>query len=160
MTEQQRENLAIRYNTLLTLDQIARARPPLDRPEALVGRVSQSYMMSRNSGPSAEAELQHEEEEEELIEEDECPESDDDENLTYLLFEPGRELSEEEAQYIWADNSAYKDVRKELQAKKKGRHFFKPKDTKNKKGGGKSEGKGSRLLDSKLENRRPNLVAL
>ena len=86
---------------------------------------------------------EHEEEEEELIFEEDEPESDGEGNLTYLLFDQSREYTEEETQYIWAYNSAYRDVRKDLQARRKGRQYFKPKDSafRNKKGGGKGSNK-------------------
>ena len=41
---------------------------------------------------------------------------------------------EEEAQYIYAYNSAYKDVRRELQAHRKGRQFFKKGNSRKRKG--------------------------
>ncbi|CAK8993884.1 unnamed protein product [Durusdinium trenchii] len=144
LSEQQRENLAIKYNALLTFDQIARALRPLDRPEALVGKVSKTFLMGRSEA-TEQSEAFHEgehedlEEEEELLFEEDEPESDGEGNLTYLVFDPSREYTEEETQYIWAYNSAYRDVRKDLQARRKGRQFFKPKDSaqRNKKGGGK-----------------------
>ncbi|CAK9075796.1 Uncharacterized protein SCF082_LOCUS36656 [Durusdinium trenchii] len=141
LSEQQRENLAIKYNALLTFDQIARALRPLDRPEALVGKVSKTFLMGRSEA-TEQSEAFHEgehedlEEEEELLFEEDEPESDGEGNLTYLVFDPSREYTEEETQYIWAYNSAYRDVRKDLQARRKGRQFFKPKDSaqRNKKG--------------------------
>lgn len=63
LTEQQRENLAIRYNALLTFDQIARALRPLDRPEALVLRrwpQRGDLAISRTSGhPRARVVIVH-----------------------------------------------------------------------------------------------------
>ena len=44
------------------------------------------------------------------------PESDGQGNFTQMLFDPDYEYDEEEANFIWAYNSAYKDVRKELQS--------------------------------------------
>ena len=48
-------------------------------------------------------------------------------------------------QFVWAYNMAYKDVRKEMQSRRKGRQFFKPKGVKKgfDKGKGKSGGKKS-----------------
>ena len=65
-----------------------------------------------------------------------------------VMFDTNEEFTEEEAAYIYAYNSAYKDVRRELQARRKGRQFFKPrggviKKGKNKGNKGQSKGKGS-----------------
>lgn len=125
---------------MLTFDQAASVLRPLDRPDALVHRVSKNYAMTARPGdrnheeedPPAQGDEEWPEcfDDEEMIpvdpEEDE-PESDGEGNLTYLLFNPEEEYNEDEAAYIWAYNSAYRDVRKELQARKKGRQFFKPK---------------------------------
>ena len=148
LTEPQRENLAIKYHALLTFDQVARALRPLDRPEALVGKVNKTFLLQQENAEETPSAVLPEDEDDELIEDnEEEPESDGDGNLTYLLFDQDREYTEEETQYIWAYNSAYRDVRKDLQARKKGRHFFKPKESKNKKGDGrgfKGKGKGGR----------------
>ena len=163
LSEQQRENLAIKYNALLTFDQIARALRPLDRPEALVGKVSKTFLMGRSEA-TEQSEAFHEgehedlEEEEELLFEEDEPESDGEGNLTYLVFDPSREYTEEETQYIWAYNSAYRDVRKDLQARRKGRQFFKPKDSaqRNKKGGGKGRFGKSRSFSKGRQPDRQN----
>eukprot|EP00913_Durusdinium_trenchii_P032045 g30012.t1 len=65
---------------------------------------------------------------------DEPPESDGEGNLTFLYYDPNAEYMEEEAQYIYAYNSAYKDVRRELQAHRKGRQFFKKGNSRKRKG--------------------------
>lgn len=137
LTEQQRENLAIKYHALLTFDEVARALRPLDRPEALVNKVNKAFLMHREPEKETTAEVSPDENEEELVEdsEEDEPESDGEGNLTFLLFDQNREYTEEETQYIWAYNSAYRDVRKDL-ARKKGRNFSKPKETKNRGGAG------------------------
>lgn len=135
LTDQQRENLAIKHNALLNFDQVAAALRPLDRPEALMNRVAKTFLTA-DHGSDPNATWDHdvgygaEEEEEELIADFDMidPESDGEGGLARLYFDPNREYEEEEAQYIWAYNMAYyKDVRKELQSRRKGRNFFKPK---------------------------------
>ena len=148
---------------LLTFDQIARALRPLDRPEALVDKVSKTFLMGRSEATEQseafhEGEHEDPEEEEELLFEEDEPESDGEGNLTYLVFDPSREYTEEETQYIWAYNSAYRDVRKDLQARRKGRQFFKPKDSaqRNKKGGGKGRFGKSRSFSKGRQPDRQN----
>jgi len=77
------------------------------------------------------------------------PESDGQDNFTYLMCDPDYENDEEEANFVWAYNSAYKDVRKELQARRKDRQFYKPKPAVVKKGkteGSANFGKGKATL--------------
>ena len=116
-------------------------------------KVTKSYAAVRTEG-EAEGEYENgddEEEDEEELQADEGesgPESDGNGNLTYLMFDTNEEFTEEEAAYIYAYNSAYKDVRRELQARRKGRQFFKPRGGVIKKGKkkahkGQSKGKGS-----------------
>eukprot|EP00913_Durusdinium_trenchii_P034108 g31923.t1 len=126
LSDQQRESLAIKHNALLTFDQVAQALRPLDRPEALVHKVAKNFVTATKEDqnefeeiPTGEAD---EYDDEDL---DEPPESDGEGNLTFLYYDPNAEYTEEEAQYIYAYNSAYKDVRRELQAHRKGRQFFK-----------------------------------
>ena len=132
LTDQQRENLAIKHNALLGFDQVAAALRPLDRPEALMNRVAKTFLTADyGSDPNStwDPSTEFEAEDEELIADLEMidPESDGEGGLARLYFDPDREYEEEEAQYIWAYNMAYKDVRKELQSRRKGRNFFKPK---------------------------------
>ncbi|CAL1162757.1 unnamed protein product [Cladocopium goreaui] len=84
LSEPQRENLAIKYDALLTFDQIATALRPLDRPEALMGKVNKAYMTSLGDVPQSAHDHAEEVEdgepgddlcEDELLEDDE-PESD------------------------------------------------------------------------------------
>eukprot|EP00435_Cladocopium_sp_Y103_P070861 s172_g36.t1 len=144
----QRESLAVKYNALLTFDQAAAALRPLDRPEALVSKVSKTYMTSAQADNEALDDEQNDEDDDELQPaEDEFsgPESDGHGNFTYMLFDPEQEYDEDEANFVWAYNSAYKDVRKELQARRKGRQFYKPKTGVAKKGknkGSQHSGKG------------------
>ena len=126
LSDSQREAMAVKYNALLTFDQAAAALRPLDRPDALVQKVNKNYMTAIEDDKSYENDEQADNaEEEELIEGSEGPESDGDGNLTFLVFDPQQEYTEEETNYIWAYNSAYKDVRRELQSRRKGRQFFK-----------------------------------
>ncbi|CAL1127455.1 unnamed protein product, partial [Cladocopium goreaui] len=117
LNDLQRENLAVRYNALLTFDQAAAALRPLDRPEALMSRVAKTYVTSTQVDGELEDEQTNEDDDELQPDEDELsgPESDGRGNFTYMLFDPEQEYDEDEANYVWAYNSAYKDVRKELQ---------------------------------------------
>ena len=147
LNDLQRENLAVRYNALLTFDQAAAALRPLDRPGALMPRVAKTYVTSTQVDGELEDEQTNEDDDELQPDEDELsgPESDGRGNFTYMLFDPEQEYDEDEANYVWAYNSAYKDVRKELQARRKGRQFYKPKAGVAKKGknkGNQNSGKG------------------
>ena len=151
LDDTQREAMAVKHNSMLTFEQVANALRPLDRPEALVTKVSKTYAVARSEDETEgyeEAEGEDDEEELQRDEEDSGPESDGNGNLTYLMFDTNEEFTEEEAAYIYAYNSAYKDVRCENQARRKGRQFFKPrggviKKGKNKGNKGQSKGKGS-----------------
>ena len=147
LTDAQRESLAVRYNSMMTFDQVAAVLRPLDRPDALVQKVNKTYMTASSENKS-ERENEVEESEEELVADDqegsEGPESDGEGNLTYMLFDPNLEYNEDEATYIWAYNSAYKDVRRELQARRKGRQFYKSKENVTKKGKTKGSKGGQR----------------
>ena len=153
LSDAQRETMAVKYNALLTFDQAAAALRPLDRPDALVQKVAKTfYGAGATEMPEAEEEELQPDYPEEFENVEDIPESDGDGNLTYLVFDDNREYTEEEAAYVWAYNSAYKDARRELQAARKGRQFFKKgagKGSKGGKKGGKSKkgsgsGKGSR----------------
>ena len=151
LNDTQREAMAVKYNSMLTFEQVATALRPLDRPEALVTKVSKTYAVVRSEDETEgyeEAEGEDDEEELQRDEEDSGPESDGNGNLAYLMFDTNEEFTEEEVAYIYAYNSAYKDVRRELQARRKGRQFFKPrggviKKGKNKGNKGQSKEKGS-----------------
>ena len=147
LNDLQRENLAVKYNALLTFDQAAAALRPLDRPEALMSRVAKTYVSSTQVDGELDDEQTNEDDDELQLDEDELsgPESDGHGNFTYMLFDPEQEYDEDEANFVWAYNSAYKDVRKELQARRKGRQFYKPKAGVAKKGknkGNQNSGKG------------------
>ena len=139
LSETQKEALAIKYNSLLPFEQMAAALRPLDRPEALVHRVAKTFLAAGSKDDEEAAEEVDYEDEELVPDEDweEGPESDGEGGMNYLLFDTHQEYTEEEANYIWAYNSAYKDIRKELQARRKGRQFYKPKGRSVAKGSGK-----------------------
>ncbi len=149
LSDAQREQLAIKHNALLTFDQVARALRPLDRPEALLNKVSKTFLVgersSENSTYAAVASGEMEVEDELVPDEGTDLESDGEGGLKELMFDPEREYAEDEMQFVWAYNMAYKDVRKEMQSRRKGRQFFKPKGVKKgfDKGKGKSGGKKS-----------------
>ena len=159
LTEVQRESLAIKHSALLTFDQVATALRPLDRPEALMHKVagpsSQAPKVFAMAEDQAEAVGGEEENDEEELVADLAefpdPESDGDGGLAQLYFDPDQEYNEEEAQYIWAYNMAYKDVRKELQSRRKGRQFYKPKGSS--KGGVKGKFKGKRADGGKKSSK-------
>ena len=169
LSESQREAIAIKYNALLSFEEVAVALRPLDRPEALMkpGAGATSTTLAMTSGQPYEWEYDEEHLPNEGYYEDEWPEERDGEPEDYvggppapeegaMFFEMDREYDEDEALYIWAYNDAYQqllqesqeghsaaypaysDVRKELQARRKGRQFFKPE-----KGKGKSRGRSS-----------------
>ena len=168
LSDQQRKNLAIRHNAMMTFEEVANALRPLDRPKALVNKVSKNFVTAYGSaeasndgqdhGDEAEA---NEEVEMQYAEDEDLPESDGEGNLVYLCFDPEKEHTEEEAMYIYAYNSAYNDVRRELQANRKGRQFFKNKGygkkskqmTKGKKGHHKGQQKGNRMTPEDLQNK-------
>ncbi|CAK8990659.1 Integrase catalytic domain-containing protein, partial [Durusdinium trenchii] len=127
LSDAQREAMAVKYNALLTFEQAAAALRPLDRPDALVQKVAKTFATSSGHHDYEEDEDDELVPDEVQAEEDdeEGPESDGQGNLTFLCFDPAEEYTEEEATYICAYNSAYKDVRRELQARRKGRQFFK-----------------------------------
>jgi len=138
LTDLQRENLAIKHNALLSFEAVSRALRPLDRPEALLQKVSKHFLVADHpSQQHASGEFDDEEmipDQGDAAEDSDDLQSDGEGGLAELMFDPEREYDESEIQYIWAYNMAYKDVRKEMQARRKGRQFFKPK--------GKEKGKG------------------
>ena len=148
LSDSQRESLAIKYQAMMTFEQAAAALRPLDRPEALVTKVARTFVTGASSQDVVDEEWHDDLEEEELQPDEEDgagPESDGEGNLTYMLFDPDQEYAEEEANYIWAYNSAYKDVRRELQSRRKGRNFFRP-----------SKGKGGVMKKGKTKGKRPS----
>ena len=158
LTESQRESLAIKHSALLTFEQVATALRPLDRPEALMHKVagpsSQAPKVYALAEDPVETGNGEENDEEELVADltdFPDPESDGDGGLAQLYFDPDQEYNEEEAQYIWAYNMAYKDVRKELQSRRKGRQFYKPKGSS--KGGVQGKFKGKKGDGGKKSSR-------
>ena len=172
LSESQREAIAIKYNALLSFEEVAVALRPLDRPEALMKPIAgtASSALATASGQAYEWEYDEEHLPDEVYYEDEWQGEHDGEPDDYvagspeegtMFFEMDREYDEDEALYIWAYNDAYQqlvqdspeglatafpaysDVRKELQARRKGRQFFKPEKGKGK-GRGRSSGKGHR----------------
>lgn len=151
LSDAQREQIAIKHNALLTFDQVARALRPLDRPEALLQKVTKTFLVGESvagetNTPAAQESSWEVEYEDELISDDDVVlESDGEGGLKELMFDPDREYGEDEMQYVWAYNMAYKDVRKEMQNRRKSRQFFKPKGFKKgfEKGKGKSQTKRS-----------------
>ena len=128
LSDVQREALAVKYNALLTFDQAAAALRPLDRPDALMQKVNKNFVTAAASSmadPEEECNGDEAAAEEEPESEELGPESDGEGNFTFMIYEPKEEYTEDEVNYIWAYNSAYKDVRRELQARRKGRQFFK-----------------------------------
>ncbi|CAK8990637.1 unnamed protein product [Durusdinium trenchii] len=125
LTDVQRESLAIKYQAMMTFDQAASALRPLDRPEALINKVAKNFVTGATESHREPSywpdDEEFEEDDEELLPDDpwaespEAPEVDEEIPTHFLLFDPEQEYTEEEANYIWAYSSAYKDIRKELQ---------------------------------------------
>ncbi|CAE7834242.1 Adck5 [Symbiodinium necroappetens] len=148
LTESQRENMAIKHNALLSFEDVARALRPLDRPDALLKPMASSSLLMKDRRTS------------QYYVEEEF----DEPSEPLLYFEADREFDEEEALYIWAYNDAYQqlsqefgahdptsfpayqDVRRELQARRKGRQFFCPREQK---GASKGKGRGKSPWSSK-----------
>ncbi|CAK9108665.1 Copia protein [Durusdinium trenchii] len=154
LTDVQRESLAIKYQAMMTFDQAASALRPLDRPEALINKVAKNFVTGATESHREPSywpdDEEFEEDDEELLPDDpwaespEAPEVDEEIPTHFLLFDPEQEYTEEEANYIWAYSSAYKDIRKELQSRRKGRSFFKPKGRGHGGVGKKGKAKGKR----------------
>lgn len=89
-------------------------------PKLLVTRVAKTFVTATELD-AADEELQKEDHEELQPTDDELsgPESDGQGNFTYMMFDPNYEYDEDEANFVWAYHSAYRDVRKELQARRK-----------------------------------------
>ncbi|CAE7894961.1 unnamed protein product, partial [Symbiodinium necroappetens] len=129
LTEFQRELLALKdLSPLLTFDQVSSLLRPLDRPDmiaqaanaALGNQAAKHYPVIREEDPvddeEEDEEAQGDDGGEDLQFEDVHGEFDDE----GLWFED-REYDEDEAVYIQAYHSAYQDVRKDLQARRKER---------------------------------------
>jgi hypothetical protein len=129
LNDLQRENLAVKYNALLTFDQAAAALRPLDRPEALMSRVAKTYVSSTQVDGELDDEQTNEDDDELQLDEDELsgPESDGHGNFTYMLFDPEQEYDEDEANFVWAYNSATRTFAKSSRHGEKVDSFTSPK---------------------------------
>ena len=145
LTEWQRELMALReQNQLLTFDQIAALLRPLDRPELLAQAAGAELgAQAAKHYPVMQNEDDQEDEEQDDFE-DNMEESDatSDNELAEgeLMFED-REYEEDEALYIQAYHSAYADVRKDLNARRKERGFVRRRPA-SKEGARSGKGKG------------------
>ena len=141
LSEWQRELMALReQHQLLTFDQIATLLRPLDRPELLAQAAGAELgaQASKHYPVMQHAEDEHDDhhaEEEDDGNFDESSESELPEGE--LLFED-REYEEDEAMFIQAYHSAYADVRKGLNSRRKERGFVR------RKSGGKEQGRGGK----------------
>ncbi|CAE7808261.1 GIP, partial [Symbiodinium sp. CCMP2456] len=156
LTEFQRELLALKdLSPLLTFQQVASLLRPLDRPDmiaqaanaALGSQAAKHYPVIREEEEGGEEDGEdydgengdYGEEDEEF--DDEFHEAQDEESLWF----EDKEYDEEEACYIQAYHSAYQDVRKDLQARRKERGFIqRRKDPRGQgqRGSHKSQGRG------------------
>ena len=131
LTEFQRELLGLKdLNPLLTFSQVASLLRPLDRPDmiaqaanaALGSQAAKHFPVIREEEHPDEDEVEEDEDKisgfDEILDEDEDGEPDDDS----IWFED-REYDEDEALYVQAYHTAYQDVRKDLQARRKERGF-------------------------------------
>ena len=85
--DSQREALAVKYNSMLTFEQAANALRSLDRPDALVAKVSKSYVTTKTEVEDENDEMDENEEDELVADEgDTGPESDGHGNLMYLML--------------------------------------------------------------------------
>ena len=95
LSDAQREQLAIKHNALLTFDQVARALRPLDRPEALLNKVSKTFLVGERLNETstyAAAVSDGMEVEDELVPDEGTDlESDGEGGLKELMFDPERE---------------------------------------------------------------------
>ena len=150
LSEWQRELMALReQHQLLTFDQIAALLRPLDRPELLAQAAGAELgaQASKHYPLMQRAEEEHE---------DHHTEEDDDENLDEsseselpegeLLFED-REYEEDEAMFIQAYHSAYADVRKDLNSRRKERGFIRRKNY------GKDQGRGGKGVGKRTSSK-------
>ena len=113
LTEQQRETMAIRYNALLSFEEVAAALRPLDRPDALLKPMTSSSLATTTLGGNAywnnddtpEVDPPSGQPDDPQVPDDWYPPEDEeelvDENGEPLLyFETEREYDEDEAVYI------------------------------------------------------------
>ena len=98
LSDFQRESMAVKH------------KRPLDRPEAPVTRVAKTFVTTTEQD-AADGELQDEGDEELQSTEDDLSglESDGQGNFTCMMFDPNYEYDEDEANFVWAYNSAYRD---------------------------------------------------
>ncbi|CAE7354183.1 unnamed protein product, partial [Symbiodinium sp. CCMP2456] len=149
LTDYQREMMALKdANQLFSWSQVIAMLRPLDRPELIAqaataelgATASKHYPVLALTGDTAEEEQANEEDEFWEGEEEEDLASDEEE----MTFED-REYDEHEALYIHAYHSAYSDVRRDLQNRKKERGFVRhPRQRGESRGKGKGSRKGSR----------------
>ncbi|CAE7401007.1 unnamed protein product [Symbiodinium sp. CCMP2456] len=123
LTDYQREMMALKdANQLFSWNQVIAMLRPLDRPrliaQAATAELGATASKHYLTGDTAEEEQAHEEDEFWEGEEEEDLASDEEE----MTFED-REYDEHEALYIHAYHSAYSDVRRDLQNRKKERGF-------------------------------------
>ena len=141
LTEWQRELMALReQHQLMTFDQIAALLRPLDRPELLAQAAGAELgaQASKHCPVMQHAEDEHDD----LDDHEEGGENFDESSESELpegelVFED-REYEEDEAMYIQAYHSAYADVRKDLNTRRKERGFVR------RKGGAKEQSRGGK----------------
>ena len=164
LTDWQRELVALKdTNQMFTFSQVISMLRPLDRPELIaqaanaeLGATAAKHypvmgMDQNHDGGGSVEETQDDDEsflydeadEEETLEEDE------------LLYED-REFDEDEAMYIRAYHSAYSDVRRDLQNRRKERGFIRHRGRGESKGRPKGKGRGRSFGASRQQPSRYN----
>ncbi|CAE7483195.1 unnamed protein product [Symbiodinium natans] len=159
LSEFQRELVALRdMNCLMGFEEVARLLRPLDRPDLIAqaasaelggGQAAKHYPVMNQA---EEEDFSHEDDEdyeyhEDDDEEDEMAELEDGE----MLYED-KEFEEDEAIFLQAYHTAYTDVRRDMQARRKERGFIRHGRTASKgkgKRGRSREGKGGRRREGK-----------
>ena len=132
LTEFQRELLALKdLSPLLTFAQVSQLLRPLDRPDmiaqaataALGNQAAKHYPVVREEDPPENENNEDEDEDEESYADEVEEDAQGDQQAEEGMWFEDREYDEDEALYIQAYHTAYQDVRKDLQARRRERGF-------------------------------------
>ena len=136
LSEQQRETIAIRFNALLSFEEVAVALRPLDRPDALLKPMTSTSLAATTLGgstywgsqdpapePVPDGHKDQVPDDPPGNEWDDYGDEEDDHQPYYdeageplLYFEADREYDEDEAIYIWAFADAYNQLAQDWEA--------------------------------------------
>ena len=157
LTEFQREMIALRdMNNLMSFAQVASLLRPLDRPDL----IAQAANAELGSQAAKHYPVMTQDDEHDDLEDDDDPDEDwteseesEEDAIDEMTFED-REYDEDEATYIQAYHSAYADVRRDLQNRRKERGFVRhARSDRPRQGKGKGRGRKPSLRD---RERRPS----